>query len=82
MNLSMNYKLLRNLLKLAMIPNLSYMQNYITQCTIYINDREGGIVADDIRFIETKLDRAINGEPAERILPNDRQTGGRGRKSG
>lgn len=50
------------LLKLTQIQNLDYIPDFKTQCLIYVDGREGGLVNRDFGNINYKLDRAINAQ--------------------
>lgn len=60
--MSTDYELLQLLLKLTQIPNLDYIPDFKTQCLIYVDGREGGLINRDFGNINNKLDRAINAQ--------------------
>ena len=60
--MSTDYELLQLLLKLTQIQNLDYIPDVKTQCLIYVDGREGGLVNRDLGNINYKLDRAINAQ--------------------
>lgn len=60
--MSTNYELLQLLLKLTQIQNLDYIPDFKTQCLIYVDGREGGLINRDLGNINYKLDRAINAQ--------------------
>lgn len=60
--MSTDYELLQLLLKLTQIQNLDYIPDFKTQCLIYVDGREGGLINRDLGNINYKLDRAINAQ--------------------
>ena len=60
--MSTDYELLQLLLKLTQIQNLDYIPDFKTQCLIYVDGREGGLITRDLGNINYKLDRAINAQ--------------------
>lgn len=60
--MSTDYELLQLLLKLTQIQNLDYVPDFKTQCLIYVDGREGGLINRDLGNINYKLDRAINAQ--------------------
>ncbi len=60
--MSIDYELLQLLLKLTQIPNLDYIPDFKTQCLIYVDEREGGLINRDFGNINNKLDRTINAQ--------------------
>ena len=60
--MSTDYELLQLLLKLTQIQNLDYIPDFKTQCLIYVDEREGGLVNRDFGNINNRLDRAINAQ--------------------
>ena len=57
-----DYELMQLLLKLSQIQNLDYLPDFKTQCLIYVDIRQGGVVNRDFGIINNKLDRAINAQ--------------------
>lgn len=60
--MSTDYELLQLLLKLTQIQNLDYIPDFKTQCLIYVDGREGGLINRDLGNINYKLDRTINAQ--------------------
>lgn len=60
--MSTDYELLQLLLKLTQIQNLDYIPDFKTQCLIYVDGREGGLINRDFGNINYKLDRTINAQ--------------------
>ena len=59
-----DYELLQMMLKLSQIQNLDYLPDFETQCLIYVDGREGGLINRDFGNISNKLDRTINAQTA------------------
>lgn len=57
--MSTDYKLLQNLIQMSKLP-VDISQEYLTQCSLYLDSREGGIVDCGLRNINNKLDRVID----------------------
>lgn len=62
--MSIDYELLQMMLKLSQIQNLDYLPDFKTQCLIYVDGREGGLINRDFGCISNKLDRTINTQTA------------------
>ena len=60
--MSTDYELLQLLLKLTQIQNLDYIPDFKTQCLIYVDGREGGLINHDFGNINYKLDRTVNAQ--------------------
>ena len=57
-----DYELMQLLLKLSQIQNLDYLPDFKTQCLIYVDTRQGGVINRDFGIINNRLDRAINAQ--------------------
>lgn len=57
--MSIDYKLLQNLIQMSKLP-VDIDQEYLTQCSRYLDEREGGIVDCGLRNIKNRLDRVID----------------------
>lgn len=60
--MSTDYELLQLLLKLTQIKTLDYIPDFKTQCLIYVDTRQGGVINRDFGNISNKLDRTINAQ--------------------
>lgn len=57
--MSTDYKLLQNLIQMSKLP-VDISQEYLTQCSRFLDSREGGIVDCGLRNIKNRLDRVFD----------------------
>jgi hypothetical protein len=61
--LSKDYKLMQNLIQMSKLP-IDISEEYLTQCSKFLDSREGGIIDCGLRNIKNRLDRVIDHKPA------------------